>query len=116
MRLVTWNIQRGRGADGACSLRRVVADLKRLGEIDIFCLQEVSAGYTDLSACDGTNQFVELTRLLPEYTPISGVATDTLGEDGTRRLFGNMIFSRWPVLQAFRHALPWPADPSLNVS
>lgn len=34
-----------------------------------------------------------------------------LNEDGGgRRLFGNMIFSRYPVLQVFRHALPWPAD------
>ena len=30
---------------------------------------------------------------------------------GTRRLFGNMVLSRLPVVQAFRHLLPWPLDP-----
>jgi endonuclease/exonuclease/phosphatase family metal-dependent hydrolase len=38
------------------------------------------------------------------------VATDVLGEDGQRLLFGNMIFSRFPVTQVVRHALPWPLD------
>ena len=50
-------------------------------------------------------------KLLPEYTPVFGVATDVLAEDGSRRLFGNMILSRLPVAQAFRHLLPWPVDP-----
>jgi len=27
--------------------------------------------------------------------------------------FGNMILTRLPVLQAFRHLLPWPADPEV---
>jgi endonuclease/exonuclease/phosphatase family metal-dependent hydrolase len=31
--------------------------------------------------------------------------------DGARRLFGNMILSRLPVVQVFRHMLPWPVDP-----
>ena len=31
-----------------------------------------------------------------------------------RRLFGNMILSRLPVLQVFRHLLPWPADPGVK--
>ncbi len=30
--------------------------------------------------------------------------------DGARRLFGNMILSRLPVVQVFRHLLPWPVD------
>lgn len=38
------------------------------------------------------------------------MATDVLGEDGLRLLFGNMIFARYPVVQVLRHALPWPVD------
>ena len=110
MRLITWNIQRGRGQDSACSLERVVADLHRIADFDVLCLQEVSAGYTDLPGSDGANQFVQLSRLLTGYTPVAGVATDVLGEDGLRLLFGNMIFSRYPVVQVLRHALPWPVD------
>jgi endonuclease/exonuclease/phosphatase family metal-dependent hydrolase len=30
--------------------------------------------------------------------------------DGARSQFGNMILTRLPVLQAFRHLLPWPAE------
>ena len=41
---------------------------------------------------------------------MAGVATDVMGDDGLRLLFGNMIFSRYPVLQVLRHALPWPVD------
>ncbi|MES2351208.1 MAG: endonuclease/exonuclease/phosphatase family protein [Pseudomonadota bacterium] len=110
MKLITWNIQRGRGPHSGCSLERVVADLHRIADFDVLCLQEVSAGYTDLPGSDGANQFVQLARLLDSYTPVAGVATDVLGEDGIRLLFGNMIFSRYPVVQVLRHALPWPLD------
>ena len=110
MKLITWNIQRGKGRDGACSLERVVADLHRMTDFDVLCLQEVSAGYTDLTGSDGANQFVQLSRLLSGYTPVAGVATDVMGQDGLRLLFGNMVFSRYPVVQVLRHALPWPVD------
>jgi endonuclease/exonuclease/phosphatase family metal-dependent hydrolase len=110
MKLITWNIQRGRGAHGDCSLERVVADLHRIADADVLCLQEVSAGYTDLPGSDGANQFVQLARMLDGYTPVAGVATDVLGEEGGRLLFGNMILSRYPVVQVLRHALPWPVD------
>lgn len=113
MNLITWNIQRGRGPHSGCSLERVVADLHRIADFDVLCLQEVAAGYTDLPGSDGANQFVQLARLLDNYTPVAGVATDVLGEEGGRLLFGNMIFSRYPVTQVLRHALPWPADPDV---
>ena len=110
MKMVTWNIQRGRSAQAGCSLERVVAELHRMADFDVVCLQEVSAGYTDLPGSDGGNQFVQLSRLLHGYTPVAGVTTDVMGEEGARLLFGNMIFSRYPVLQVLRHALPWPVD------
>ena len=110
MKLISWNIQRGRGLHNTCSIARVVADLRRMSDFDVLCLQEVSSGYTDLPGSDGGNQFMQLARLLPGYTPLAGVATDTIGEGDGRLLFGNMIFSRYPVTQVLRHALPWPVD------
>ncbi len=110
MKLISWNIQRGRGLHNTCSIARVVADLRRMADFDILCLQEVSSGYTDLPGADGGNQFMQLARLLPGYTPLAGVATDTMGDGDGRLLFGNMIFSRFPVVQVLRHALPWPVD------
>lgn len=113
MELITWNIQRGRGPDGACDMERLAAELERMAHADVLCLQEVSSGHSDMPGLDGANQFLALTRLLHGYTAVAGVATDTQGPDGVRQLFGNMIFSRFPVMQVFRHALPWPADPEV---
>ncbi|WP_426102544.1 endonuclease/exonuclease/phosphatase family protein [Massilia sp. TSP1-1-2] len=110
MKLLSWNIQRGHGLRDTCSIARVVADLRHMADFDVLCLQEVSSGYTDLPGADGGNQFMQLARLLHGYTPLAGVATDTQGEGDARLLFGNMIFSRFPVVQVLRHALPWPAD------
>ena len=110
MKLITWNSQRGRGLHGSCSIERVVRDLQRIADFDVVCLQEVSAGYTDLPGTNGANEFIQLSRLLHGFTPVAGVATDVIGEEGARLLFGNMIFSRFPVVQVLRHALPWPVD------
>ena len=60
----------------------------------------------------GEDQFTELARLLPGYIGVPGVAVDEPGEDGRRRRFGNMILSRLPVRQVFRHLLPNPVDPA----
>lgn len=114
MKLVSWNIQWGRGADGRVDLDRIVAHAKRFaGDFDVLCLQEVSAGYPELPGCDGSDQFEALAARLPEYTRIDGVATDTPHPSGGRRRFGNMMLSRLPVRQVFRHLLPWPSDPAV---
>jgi endonuclease/exonuclease/phosphatase family metal-dependent hydrolase len=41
---------------------------------------------------------------------VEGIATDVLDAGGRRRQFGNLILTRYPVIQAFAHLLPWPAD------
>jgi endonuclease/exonuclease/phosphatase family metal-dependent hydrolase len=113
MQLITWNIQWGRGADGRVDLDRILAHARRLADFDVLCVQEVSAGYPELPDCDGRDQFQYLSDRLPGYTAVVGVATDTPHPAGGRRTFGNMIFSRFPVQQVFRHLLPWPADPDV---
>lgn len=110
MKLVTWNIQWGRGADGCVDLQRIVEHARRFADFDVLCLQEVSAGYPELPGCDGANQFAALARLLPGFEAIPGIAVDVPHPAGGRRGFGNMILSRLPVLQVFRHLLPWPTD------
>jgi len=112
MKLVTWNIQWGRGADGRVDLDRVVAHAQRLADFDVLCLQEISDGYPELPGCDGSDQFRALAERLPGYVAIDGVATDLPGPAGRRR-FGNALMSRLPVLQVFRHLLPWLADPGV---
>ena len=110
MKLITWNIQWGRGADGRVDLDRVVAHARRFSDFDVLCVQEVSAGHQQLPGCDGSDQFGQLAERLHGYEPVAGVATDVLGTGGNRRRFGNMLLSRLPVRQVFRHLLPWPAE------
>jgi endonuclease/exonuclease/phosphatase family metal-dependent hydrolase len=112
--LITWNIQWGRGCDGIVDLNRVADTARRLADFDVLCLQEVAVNFRDLEGNSGEDQPALLAQLLPGYAPIFGAATDVLGENGTRRLFGNMILSRLPVEQVFRHLLPWPVDPDKN--
>ena len=116
MKLMTWNIQWCRGVDGQVDPARIVKHAKAFGDFDVFCFQEVANNFPDprLGGSRGENQFAELARLLPEYMPVPGIAVDVPGENGQRRHFGNMILSRLPVGQVFRHLLPYPVDPGVN--
>ncbi|RJG04422.1 endonuclease/exonuclease/phosphatase family protein [Noviherbaspirillum sedimenti] len=114
MKLLTWNIQWGRGADGRVDLARIAAHVRRLGECDVICLQEVSCAYPELEDNDGADQFAVLEQLFPDYVATAAFAMDADPGDGVggrRKRFGNMLLSRHPVLQVFRHLLPWPCDP-----
>jgi endonuclease/exonuclease/phosphatase family metal-dependent hydrolase len=113
MKLMTWNIQWGRGADGRVDLDRIVSHAHRFSDFDVLCLQEVSAGYAELPGNDGSDQFAGIAARLPGYEAVAGVGTDAPHPSGQRRRFGDMILSRLPVAAAFRHLLPWPSDPSV---
>jgi endonuclease/exonuclease/phosphatase family metal-dependent hydrolase len=112
VKLITWNVQWCRGVDQRVDPARVIADAKRIADFDVLCLQEIADNFADplLAGSSGEDQFAVLAGLLPGYTAVPGVAVDQVGPNGTRRRFGNMILSRLPVLQAYRHALPYPAD------
>ena len=110
MRLITWNIQWGRGVDGRVDLARIVATARRLADFDVWCVQEVADNFPALEGNDDRDQFAELAALLPGYAMVSAHGVDVAAEGGRRRRFGNAIFSRYPVLAARRHALPWPPD------
>jgi len=112
MRLLTWNIQWGRGLDGRVDLPRIAATIRGIGDFDVICLQEVAVNFPGLPGSRGEDQVVALAALLPGYTPIYAPATDLPDGRGGRKRFGNAIFSRLPVGQIYRHLLPWPADPA----
>jgi endonuclease/exonuclease/phosphatase family metal-dependent hydrolase len=111
MKLLTWNIQWGCGIDGRVDLERIVRTARAMADFDVFCVQEVADNFPRLQGNDDRDQFAELARLLPGYRSVQGYGVDLVGEDGRRRRFGNMIFSRYTLLSVRRHALPWPADP-----
>ena len=110
MNLITWNIQSCRGCDGRVDPKRIVDTCRGMADFDVLCLQEVARNYPGLPGSSGEDQFALLAGLLHGYTPVEGVAVDVPGEGGRRRQFGNLILARYPVLQVFRHLLPWPAD------
>lgn len=114
MKLITWNIQSGRGVDGRVDLARIVAHARRMADFDVLCLQEVACAYPEVQDGDGTDQFRQLAQLLPGLHAVAGMAVDAPAPDGGRRGFGNMILSRHPVGPVFRHLLPWPADPRVK--
>ena len=109
--LITWNIQWGRGCDGVVDLRRIVDTARGLADFDVLCLQEVASNWAGLPGGSGEDQPALLAQMLPGFTPLFGAATDVRADGGGRQLFGNMILSRLPVVQVFRHLLPWPVDP-----
>ena len=112
MELITWNVQWCRGVDLVVDAARIVAQARRLADFDVLCLQEIADNYADprLGGNDGDDQFARLAQLLPGFTAIPGVAVDQPADDGRRRRFGNMILSRLPVVQVYRHLLPYPLD------
>jgi len=116
MKLVSWNIQWARGIDLAVDPARIVRTANKLADFDVLCLQEVAVNFAGLPGSRGEDQVHELSLALPGYSAHFGVATDVDDGQGSRSLFGNVLFSRLPVLQVYRHLLPWPADPAADNS
>jgi len=98
MKLLSWNIQWGRGMDGQVDLARILRTIHQLGDFDVICLQEVAVNFPGLPGSRGEDQVAELSAGLPGYRL------------RPQRPSGNAIFSRLPVGQVWRHLLPWPAE------
>ena len=101
--IVSWNIQNGRGCDGATDLARIARVARAMGESEVVCLQEIARH--DPAFSDGADQVAELEGLFPGFVAIFGPAL----QRGARQ-YGNLILSRLPVLQVFNHLLPHPAE------
>ncbi|KWI53780.1 endonuclease [Burkholderia pseudomultivorans] len=114
MRLIDWNIQWGRDADGVVDLGRTIAAARALADFDVLCLQEVTRGFGALPGGPGADQFAELAALLPGYTIFDAIGADLppATPGAPRRQFGNAIATRLPVGRVLRQLLPWPADAS----
>ncbi|AOI65765.1 endonuclease [Burkholderia territorii] len=114
MRLIDWNVQWGRDADGVVDLPRTIAAARQLGDFDVLCVQEVTRGFGALPGRPGPDQFAELAALLPGYTVVDAIGADlpALEPGAPRRQFGNAIATRLPVRRILRQLLPWPADAS----
>jgi len=112
MRVLTWNIRWGCGCDNRVDFDRIVGVIHGFDTPEVLCLQEVAVNHPGLTGSQGENQVNELSSRLPGYSAHYGIGSDLPDEMGGRRLFGNLVLSRLPVLQVFRHTLPYPADPN----
>ena len=116
MIVITWNVQWCRGVDRRVDPARIVAQARALADFDVLCLQEIASNFADprLAGSRGENQFSEIAQRLPGFTAVPGAIIDVPGEGAQRRHFGNLIMTRYPVGQVFRHLLPYPVDPGLR--
>ncbi len=106
--ILTWNIQCGLGCDGIVDLARIARVARAMGDSDVLCFQEVVRN--DPAMAGGTDQLAELQALFPDHRAFFGVALDRAGTGTQRRLFGNVLLSRLPVLQVCCHLLPHPPE------
>lgn len=109
MRVLSWNIRWGCGCDERVDLARI-AGVVRAMDPDVICLQEVAAGHPGLTGSAGEDQIAGLSALFPTHSAHYAAGSDLAGDDGGRRLFGNLVLSRLPVAQVLRHSLPWTAE------
>ncbi len=108
--IVSWNIPAGLGCDGKVDLDRIAATIRALSDPDLICLQEVARHMPDVDGGAGSDQAAHLSSCFPDHQAAFGPALDREGKTpGTRAQFGNLVLSRVPVLQIFRHLLPQPA-------
>lgn len=114
MKLITWNVQWCRGIDSKVDPVRIARTARAMADFDVLCLQEVAVNFPGLDGSRGEDQVAELSAALPGFSAHYGAAMDVDDGQGGRSLFGNLILSRLPVVQVYRHLLPWPADPAVK--
>ncbi len=108
MKLVSYNIQYGFGADGRYDLERAA---RIVADADVIALQEVERFWKRSGEDD---QPERLGRLLPDHYWVYGPAFDmdaSFRDAGgrivnRRRQFGTMILSRLPIVWSRLHLLP----------
>jgi endonuclease/exonuclease/phosphatase family metal-dependent hydrolase len=115
IRIVTWNVQCGLGADGVRDLDRIAATIRNLADADVICLQELARHDPELDDGAGADQAAFFQARFFRHEPFFGAALDRAGSTRSRRhQFGNMILSRLPVLEIATHPLPQPAEPGIK--
>jgi endonuclease/exonuclease/phosphatase family metal-dependent hydrolase len=95
MRIVTYNIHKGRGMDGRVSIKRI-ADVLAGVDADIVALQEV------FSMADGHEGQVEALAASLGLQSVFGRTRHHLG-----RPYGNALLSRWPIVGSCDMDLSW---------
>ncbi len=95
LRVVTYNIHRGRGMDGRTRPRRAIDVLSSLGA-DVIALQEViGAGPNSSGQAEEIGAALGMGWVMASVRHLRG------------RQFGNVVLSRFPIRQHFQYDLAW---------
>lgn len=107
MKVVSYNIQYGLGADGRYDLARIAGEIE---DADVIALQEVDRFWKRSGMVDSPQV---LSDHLPDHYWVYGANLDMNAgwiADGRkisrRKQFGTMILSRWPILSSRNFPLP----------
>ena len=108
MKLVSYNIQYGRGRDGVFDLQRIAT---AIAGADVIALQEVERYWQRSGMVD---QPREIADLLGDYHWVYGAGIDVDASvrdshgnlQNRRRQFGNMLLCRRPIAASRHHLLP----------
>lgn len=117
MRIVTYNIQWGKGRDGRVDLDRIA---RSVASADVIALQEVERNWREMEHAD---EVARLSALLPDHHAVYCPSVDFAlpADPGRRRQYGLMVLSRHPVLTVRSWPLPRTrvlgqlSDPSILV-
>jgi endonuclease/exonuclease/phosphatase family metal-dependent hydrolase len=109
VRLITFNVHHGVGADGRHDLPRL-ARLLAEAEADVICLQEVDRRFGERS--DHVDQPLLLARGLGMELAWSPSIDEPAGTGRTgQRQYGNALLTRLPLLASEVHRLPGGGEP-----
>jgi endonuclease/exonuclease/phosphatase family metal-dependent hydrolase len=108
VRLVTFNIRHGVGADDRFDLPRLAKVLQAV-DADVICLQEVDRHYGERS--EDVDQPLLLSRALDMQLAWGPAIGEERGGTGPDREYGNALLSRLPILISDVHPLPGGGEP-----
>ncbi|PXY28478.1 metal-dependent hydrolase [Prauserella muralis] len=103
LRVLSYNIHAGIGADGALDLARTAAAIRATGA-DVVGLQEVDVRWSARSGyADQVSELARLTGMRAFFAPIYDLAPEPGRTE--RRRYGVAVLSRHPIVRAVNHPL-----------
>ncbi len=114
MRILSWNVQYGKSANGHFDFTKILGYIKSLGEFDIICLQELARHMEDY-CIQGQEDHLQLAQqYFDNYSAIwgSGFTWPSASINRLERQeFGNLTLIKSDPLNYRIHQLPQPATP-----
>ena len=112
MRLLSWNIQSGKGCDDHTDIHRIINHISCSGEYDVICLQEVARNMEEYCAKGQMDQPEIIGNVFSTYSFVWGTGFSWPNIDvnkGNNQEFGNLTLIKKQLSDHRVHPLPMPA-------